>query len=182
MRFNDDAYLQEFKQSGKFPKIHDDIYFTIVKNIKDKDITVLDLGSCTGLLTVRLSKYFNEVIGVEASKVDMNKSIIKQNTTYLNTDINDISIQMIIDVYKPKLIVCRRVLPEISNNNEQEFCKFVDTITENKIEYLAIEGRQLSKNSVHFLSSIDKEISFFYKYRVIDKFKNVAILKYNEIL
>lgn len=180
VRFNDEKYIEDYKNLGIYPKIHNDIYFSIIMNIKNKELTVFDLGSCTGLLTIRLANYFNKVIGIEYSKEDMLKSIAKPNVDYVNTKINDLTINKLIVEYKPDLIVCRRVLPEISDNNEDNIVNFVDTISKHKIKFIAIEGRQVSIKSTHLLSSIDKEISYFTDYKQIDRYKNVSILKHNE--
>lgn len=180
MRFNDNTYIDNFNEFGVFPKIHNDIYFTIIKNIKDNQLTVFDLGSCTGLLTIRLSNCFKKVVGIELKKDDIEKSLTRDNVTYVNMKLNAANINDLINQYNPELLVCRRVLPEISDNVEQHIVDFSNVITKHKIKYLAIEGRQVSNKSTHLLSSVEKEISYFKSYIEIDRYKNVSILKYNE--
>ena len=72
MRFDDDSYIEAFYQRGEYPKIHNDI-FHISHNLRDE--IVLDLGSCTGLLSKRLSTRNKAVVGIEANANSFAKSV-----------------------------------------------------------------------------------------------------------
>lgn len=183
MRFNDQQYLDDYLTWGEFPKIHDDIYYHTIKHCKDKHVNVLDFGSCTGLLSLRLGKFYDNVIGLEPSVQDYDRSIrTAKNVDYINTRITPFSLDIMLDKFKSNLIVARRVFPEISEGSHETMSEIARIITKYKVKHISIEGRKESINSRHILSNVNKECEYFKGYNILSSYKNCVILEYNEII
>lgn len=176
--FNDEKYLQEYRERGVFPKIHNEIYTAIIQNIEDRGVTVFDLGSCTGLLSLRLARKFKHVLGIEASKADIERSITAPNVTYHFGKVTAETMEVHLAEWSPKVIVARRVFPEIANGDVMVIRKLNHLFVKYGVEYIAIEGRIARPNQVNVLASVlDEEHLFTPEYKRIYKFNNVIILQ-----
>ncbi len=58
----------EFHSKGKLVKGEKPDFFRYVKKYANQDFKVLDLGCGSGELTLKLSPYFKEIIGIDAFK------------------------------------------------------------------------------------------------------------------
>lgn len=180
MRFNDDKYLIEYYKYNQYPKIHDDIY-NLSKKI-DRNNNVIDLGCCYGLLSNRLSEYFNKVIGIDSNISYLEKAIKNKNITYFNLKItsnNLFELENIIRKEKITCLIARRIIPELYETEGFELLYiFSKLLYNNNIKYIVLEGRKYNKRAVNPLSNIDKEIIIFNKYYNLEKrYKDCALLR-----
>ena len=159
MRFSDYAYVEDYLEHGKYPKIHDGI-FALDRFIPR--CNVLDLGCCTGLLSLRLADVHPLVVGVEPSTTYISKAPEKGNVRYVVMGISSetlVSFGELISENRIEAVFARRVLPEISECGGVELVtSLAETMRGAGVKYLAIEGRKPRGNAVNRLSSIDDEI------------------------
>lgn len=179
MRYNDEEYLRQFYEYGKYPKIHDEI-FNLSKYVPA--VSVMDLGCCYGLLSHRLSSVYKTVIGIESEKKYLDKSVAGDNIVYVNMKICDSTlgdIAKIIEQYRVTGIFARRVIPEIYETGGFELCsQLIQTFYRTGIEYIAIEGRKSTRRAVNPLKSITEESNIFSeKYTPIERQANCEVLK-----
>jgi len=182
MRFDDDSYIEAFYQRGEYPKIHNDI-FHISHNLRDE--IVLDLGSCTGLLSKRLSTRNKAVVGIEANANSFAKSVLGDNIIYYNLKVNDATlprVKEILILHGVQTVYARRVFPELYDTGGLALVKKVCALfAEVGIQHIVIEGRQKTPNATNLLSNVDAECAIFSEhYRVIKTYKNCRILKLRE--
>lgn len=176
--FDDDKYIKQFKENQIYPKIHDDI-FHLASNTEGNN--VLDIGCCYGLLSHRLSKKFN-VTGIEANEHYCEKAIYNN---IINMKINYETLSEFKDIlldHKIDIVVCRRVIPELYDcGGETLIRKIEKTLYECNVKYIILEGRTVSKRSVHKLKSIDNEIEILSNDYFLDKkYKRCARLQRKE--
>lgn len=179
MRFDDDAYLMRYYDSGEFPRIHDDI-FMLAKGMRCK--RVIDLGSCTGLLSARLATVFERVYGIEGNDKYISKRIVKDNITYKKMYVTPETLPELARLIKSNGItgvVARRVIPEIQETGGVKLCRdLARCLHDAGIEQIALEGRKSNRNAVNPLYSIDKEIEVFSGfYGLEERRKNCAMLR-----
>lgn len=179
MRFDDDEYLNIFYTTGKYPKIHDDI-FSMHKVVECKN--VIDLGCCTGLLSHRLSTVYNSVIGIEPSEKYLKKAVKSAKIKYKNMSINDETIDTLKDIIldnKIDGIYCRRVVPEIYETGGMELVKkFIEVLYNNGVEFVVLEGRKSNRNAINPLKSIVEENKVFNGYyETVASYRNCRVLR-----
>ena len=171
--FADEKYIQAFKDKHEFPKIHDNIFKLLSKVIPPGNI--MDLGSCTGLLAQRIAEAGYKVIAVERDLNYINRAVFP--TIHLNISKNNLEqLKKIIEVNQIKTVVARRVIPELYDSLGDDICQLVNILSECKM--VILEGRILSKKSVHKFKSIEDEIKLFEQYfDVCERKKNCAVLE-----
>ncbi len=182
MRFDDNSYIEAFLQRGEYPKIHDDI-FHISRHLQDE--SVLDLGSCTGLLSKRLSMRNESVVGIEANPSSYSKSIPGENITYYNLKVEDQTlplVKQIIIKHGIQTVYARRVFPELYNTGGVELVKKISALfAECGIRHIVIEGRIKTPKATNLLSNVDAECAVLSThYQRIKTYKNCRILKLRE--
>lgn len=175
--YNDQKYIDDFLNTGHYPKIHDNI-FTLIAQLKDECSSVLDIGCSIGLLTARCHDIYPVCVGIEPFKPDFGR-IIKDKAIYLNVDASLHNLGEIIRRYKTDLIICRRVLPEICNAVGTEGVKqIIELFHILKVKYVVLEGRVYSKRSNHTLCNLQKELQLFNGfYQLVKQYKNCAIMR-----
>ena len=179
MRFNDDDYLKAFAERGEYPKIHDDIY-CLDRYVKG--LPVLDLGCCTGLLTRRLVRTHDVIVGVECNEHYLEKAIRHDKIEYINMRVDFDTLPALADIIKQRGIKCiyaRRVFPEIYETGCSKLVtELIDLLHDCEVEYLVIEGRKSNKNAVNPLYNVEQEINALKgKYAVIKRYKNCAVMQ-----
>ena len=179
MRFNDEGHINNVLRHGKYPKIHDDIFHISKYVLADN---VMDFGCSTGLLALRLSTRFENVVGVDASFVAVSKAIEKENVSYRGLKITEDTIdelKLMLVQNKITGLFARRIIPEIWETGGQELVNsLVDAFYNSGVEYIAVEGRKPVKNPKNVLHNVDKEIEVFKgKYRVVAVHKNCRVLR-----
>ena len=179
MRFDDDKYIEDFVKYGKYPKIHDDIYYLdqFIGNVP-----VLDIGCCKGVLSIRLAQKHDIVVGIEVNPNYIKKAIHHDNVNYYNLKIDFKTLNDIAHIIKKHGIKCafaRRVFPEIYETGGLELVhKLSEVLYENDVEHIVLEGRKPSKNAKNKLYNIEQEIIALDKhYACIKRYKNCALLK-----
>lgn len=179
MRFDDDEHLKAYHERGEYPKIHDDI-FSLNRFVKVDN--VVDLGSCTGLLSRRLADKYKLVIGIEPSKKYVEKAIQGDNIKYINMGINEDTLGEFAKAIRDnniKAVYARRVVPEIYETGGMELVRsFITALYDTGVEYVILEGRKSTKKAKNPLHSIDEEVKMFDKlYFPTVKYRNCQILK-----
>lgn len=177
--YNDPSYLTIFHASGRFPAIHDDIYNAILQTIEDWDKKIVfDLGSSIGLLSTRLARKFHTVYGIEPSN-DIQKSPPSPNAHFIQRKITPNTLDMLLQLYKPNVIVARRVFPEIANGDAEVMKLIAETIAFHNIQWVVIEGRIFSDRSTNILASVNAEKSYFKEWYAEEfGLGNIVILKF----
>jgi hypothetical protein len=178
--FDSDKLLDEFNHSGKFPKIHDDI-FTVIQNYSGIE-PCMDFGSCYGLLSARMIKegYKRTVIGVEGNPRYFAKAIKYPGVLYENFYISRDTFQRLSELIKQKgvkLVVARRVFPEIAGDDVSIVKELAGVLYESGIERIILEGRVPVENAKSPLSNVDKEVAAlagYYKLKY--SYKNCRVL------
>lgn len=163
MRFNSSDHLSAWKQTNRFPKIHDKIYKFIIE--QSNGSRFLDLGACHGLLTQRLNieKFKWVAFGVEENNKYIEDGKLAGITAQiLNLKITTDTLNVLVDyITKNKIntIVARRVLPEIWGNDINGGREFAKKIYDAGIKEIFIEGRIETKNAINKLCCINNEIN-----------------------
>lgn len=177
--FNSEKYLIDYKNKGLFPKIHDNIFNSVVSLKLDSNI--VDLCCCYGLLAERLNNIGLNTIGIEKNntyKILSEKYGIKSKIYYLDIINRMPSIMDIIKNHDIKTVVARRCFPELFSKNFKMGRIFIDLAHQFGVQYIILEGRVFSLKTVNPLGKIADEIELcserYYPVSVID---NVGILK-----
>lgn len=179
MKFDDDKYVEEYYHTGRFPKIHDDI-FTLAALLPGRN--VLDLGCCKGLLSKRLSTVCNLVVGIDGSKSYLDKAVPDSKVKYYCTKVVKETLPFIVSLIKKhdiSMIVARRVIPELCETGGMQLVNdFVKSVYDSGVEYIVLEGRKKCHNPTNPLSSIDLEVKAFSSmYSVVNTHKDCRTLK-----
>lgn len=179
MRFDDDKYVKNYVKYGEFPKIHDDIYY-LDKYVKG--LPVIDIGSCKGLLSVRLAVSHDVVIGIEANTSYYLKSIEHRKVKYFNVKVDFDTldgVKGLINDYGIRCVYARRVLPELYDTGGLELIKALSKMLHDSgVQYIVLEGRKATKNAKNKLYDVDQEIaSLKDHYNCIRRHKNCALLE-----
>jgi hypothetical protein len=181
MKFDAPEYVDEYRLNKNFPRIHDDIFALISRDCAKPSGVALDLGSCTGLLSVRLSHIFCQVIGVEANRRNYETAMQychPLNVRYFCRRFTRDVAEEILEAFKPFIVVARRVFPEIANGRPEEIKTLSRMFHEAGVQFIAIEGRVVSARSKDALSSLEKEIECFTGfYEPYTRYRNCVILK-----
>lgn len=184
-------YVRDYLKNGSLPDIHEDIQ-AAMESVWHGAVPaggVLDMGACTGLLSVRLKRMgfpvvlgvepfladvmlFNEVIRPTVEGVRMNHGAIDVNNGAGLSALGDA-----LKTYDVKTVVMRRVLPEVlakfgdraPGSPPSDVKKAVlipgggarlaQMFVEAGVRYLVIEGRVYSPRSKHPLAKLDYEVA-----------------------
>lgn len=180
-RFDSPEYVNDYLERGAFPRIHDHI-FTLTA-MKTQVAPAIDLGSCTGLLSVRLVErlHLPLVIGIEASAKLIAKAVTHPQVKYVNMRIERANFPRLAGIIKErgiKLIVARRVFPEIGNSDAAIIPALAQVFDESGIEEIVLEGRVFSSRSLGLMPSSDKECELLGgRYKVMATYKNCRFLQ-----
>lgn len=178
LRYNSDEHIINFKKTGQYPKIHDDI-IKLGSEVPSK--VVMDLGCSIGLLSHRLSNTNDLVLAIEPSREALAKTIPKENIRYYNFKIQQNTLKdiaLLIRKYNVDTIYARRVISEIYTTGGYSLVYALsDVFYKANIKHIILEGRVESSRSVHKIKNTDKEIELFSKnFKVYKRYKNCAIL------
>lgn len=181
MRFDSDKHLERYYGLGVYPKIHDDIYYL---DRYVRDLNVLDVGCCYGLLSARLADTHKVVVGVEPSARYLSKAIRRDNIHYMRMAITEDTLpelSKILREYNIQAAYMRRVIPEIWETGGYALVNgFIGTLAVNNVQRIVVEGRKTTRNHINPLYKVEKEIEACGKYYgVIARFRNCAVLEIN---
>jgi hypothetical protein len=184
--YNDQAHIDEYLNSGKFPKIHDDIA-SVIRKIAPQHEPCIDLGSCTGLLAIQSIKIGRSLtIGIEGNKSDFNRAIphskVKYENFYIGSDTFG-QLSAILKKYKPTLVIARRIIPEISMNNINVIKQLSLLFAENGVKHIILEGRKTTRNPKAILYNVRLEANcFMSEFEPIGTYKNCIALKNKRLI
>lgn len=174
-RFADPHYIDDYLATGRFPAIHDDLY-CLVENFASEPEPALDIGACTGLLTLRLKQIRSHVIGLEANPAYIERSPAAK--LLINLRVTLTTMGQVYELAKDcSLVVMRRVLPEICGDSSLVAWKLAERLHAAGVKKIALEGRVKSSRSTHLLASLEDEIAALSEfYTVSRRYKNCALL------
>lgn len=179
-RFNDQSYIEEYHQLGRFPKIHDDIAALV--SAKVKTAPAIDFGCNIGLLSVRLVKQIGlpSVVGIEPDPRDFARRVEHPSVSYYNMPVDRAHLDEIVKIigaFGIKVVVARRVISEIGFNNFDFMPVLSGALAESGIEQIFLEGRVYSSKSVHPIPNSEKECKLLgERFTVADSYKNCRYL------
>ena len=179
-RYSSSEYVYDYKAKGIFPRIHNDIFNMVKENVKGK--RAIDLGSCTGLISIRLVEQagFEFVAGLEGNISYLEKAIPNDKVTYFNFYVTKENMDKLKEVIVKNgitVVVGRRVIPEIGERDISVVYDLVKLLYEVGVEEIVLEGRVVVKKPTNKLYSIEKEIECFDKYfKLVAKNKECAYL------
>jgi len=200
--FGSRALVVDYLRTKTFPAIHDDILHAMrgfPGGFAGRN--VIDLGACTGLLSLRLKAELEvgTVMGLEANVRDV--ALFKG---WLAEHGHPVSVQHhMLDLWREEtlrtfdfivksidasVLVGRRIIPEVctrptGTTKRPGMPAWVPelirkTFRNAGLQYLVLEGRMFSARSVNPVADIDREIDIFQPdYTVRLRHKNVAILE-----
>ena len=181
MRFNAAEYVEQWKENGKYPAIHNAIFSAI--NVHGHGGKMLDLCCSTGLLGKRIAKLGNySVIGVESDKraIELAQKLGNDLPIY-EFKINRPNLEAFMDILKNEnvtAIAARRCIPELFGEDVPLGMTFVEGIYEHGVQEVFLEGRVKTKNATNVFNSIEKEIELFVLcYDLVTQNGNVAYLR-----
>jgi hypothetical protein len=175
MRYNSHEYVNDYLTYGTFPKIHDDIV-TLAKTISNaNELNAIDLGACTGLLTIRMGNIFKSVIGIESSEEYTKRSVQGANISVFKITPESLhGFGAVISGYD--IIIARRVFPEL---HDAKVVYLLPEIFKNTgVKYILLEGRKQVKRPTNPLWNADLEAQVFSDYYIaIECYKEVRLLR-----
>ena len=180
MRFNAPEYLLQWKQTGKYPAIHNDI-FQLASNCMN-GLAALDLCCSTGLLAEHISAHHGiPVVGVDADEA----ALAKARAVGLSVDLQHMRIdsfnleplEKLVEQRQIETVLARRCLPELFGHALEAGRAFAQMLHRQQVLEVFVEGRVATKLAVNPLASLAKEVEMFAPhYRVSKTHRNVAYL------
>lgn len=182
MKFDDERHVKNHKESGIYPKIHDNIFSAAVKHAV-KGEAIIELGACLGLLSHRLiqSGITRKVLAVEPNLKYIKRGLTHKGIIHIHAGVSDLNLGMtnLFDAYEAKTLVARRVFPEIAERYSiRTIRNFARIIYELGVEVIILEGRQITKNHKAKLWNADLEVEALRPYfKEIHAYGNVRVLQ-----
>ena len=175
MRYNSHEYVNNYLAYGTFPKIHDDIFFMAKRVPGAGELNAIDLGACTGLLTIRMSGVFKSVTGIESSEDYAKKLQGAKIIIFKITPETVLEFGAVIAGYD--IIIARRVFPELYDARQVVYF-LPEVFYKAGIKYILLEGRKRVKRPTNPLWNADLEARVFSEYyTVADFYKDIRLLK-----
>jgi len=177
-RFNSTTYVDHYKVTGRFPKIHDNLFNLITETWEGGSF--IDVCCSTGLLGQRLiDKLGVMCCGIEGDSraITAGKQGGVQMTVY-QTYIDEKSLanlSRILSDHDVNTVVMRRCVSElfakgmplgVGNTVQTELKpgfaeKFIDTLLAAGVDEIYLQGRAESASSKHVIPNVEAEIKFF---------------------
>lgn len=183
MKYDAQEYVDAFNQEGKYPRIHDNI-FDVCKQFIPLNENVMDLGACTGLLSMRLVQQgvARQVVGLEPNKNSLKRAVKHPDIDYYNfgVSLTDMSkVCRVLQNYQVGAVVARRVFPEIVEHAGIEAVKeFGRVASKYGVDLIVLEGRVQTKRATNMLNSADVEVKALAAYyEQIAVHGNVRVMK-----
>jgi hypothetical protein len=191
IRYNDESYLAAWRDEGKFPRIHDNI-FTLFMQTFEAD-SVIDMCCATGLLGTRISEKTGiDVVGVEL----LEKNIVRAKKFGVEMEFFQMFIERrtlpafvnLIKERKATGIVARRCISELFGNTPDQTVDWEwsriwsAAVAEAGIKEIWIEGRADQGRSVHPVPDTATEIRCLEsRYYVDETLKGCAYLRVKDV-
>lgn len=182
-RFDSADWLENWQKTGRFPHIHDAIFNAFSANV-EPGASVLDIGASTGISTARLQH-----LGYKATVAEANMESIERGREYGTWGDADIWVNYItpatIDGLEALLkdraveaILARRVISEVYDGMKGEPAEFARVVRESGVKIIVLEGRKISRNTVHPCGTADLEAAVFGEgWKVTERVGDVRVLE-----
>lgn len=195
--FADRSLVRNYLETGTMPSIHDNIEVLLAKIPAAERRGAIDLGACTGLITVRAFKLgFSPVIGVEPRAVDVavfDEHLKRAGCELCCRKINPMDPENLRWLSGVMLsngcttVIARRILPEILGGtvdshdphtvHPEAGDRLGKALLEGGATRIIVEGRVPSPRARHDLSSVEQEIVAMSRYWLVaDRLKACAML------
>ncbi|MGV9668660.1 hypothetical protein [Nocardia niigatensis] len=164
-RFDSAEHLYDWQRTGRFPRIHDDIYNLVRSEVSPTDGELLDLGASTGLLTRRFAQARFVVNAIEAdpASIDAGRAagtygpgVPVQLWTLTPAALPDFVEYLV--AREIRIVVARRVLPELDNSGVTPEL-LGEALANAGVNHLFLEGRSPRQDAKHRLRSVSDEIA-----------------------
>ena len=169
LRFNSSEYVDAYRRTGQFPKIHDDLT-SMVSNLA-VGRRFLDLCCSTGLLAIRLTVApvaAEFVVGVDRDREALTKAgrLARGNESGIAFPWLEITpatlpaLRAIMRSYSLNVVVARRCLPELATSGGRDFVlELAEMFKAGGVKEMFVEGRVVSERSNHALKSVQDEVA-----------------------
>lgn len=182
-RFDSTDWLEAWKKTGRFPHIHDAIFNAFAANV-EPGASVLDIGASTGISTARLQH-----LGYKATAVEANPESIARGreygtwqdapiwTNYI-TPATILGLESLLAERAVTAILARRVISEVYDGMKGEPAEFARVVRESGVQIIVLEGRKISKNTVHPCGTADLEAAVFGPgWKITERVGDVRVLE-----
>lgn len=180
MRFNAPEHLQFWKDTGRFPAIHDDIMHLASSHMRG--LTALDLCCSTGLLGQRVAAHLGaEVVGVDGDTRALalgKEAGLDVRLVYQRIDPHDLQpLENLLQQHQIETVLARRCLPELFGQALAAGRTFAQMLHRQQVQEILVEGRMVSPGAVNPLASLAQEVELLGPYYQVRKLhRNVAYL------
>lgn len=163
MSFSSQEYLDQWKETGKFPAIHDNL-FTLIKKRAYSGSVYCDLCGSTGLLGQRLLQV-GKVVGVDSDvdAIARGKAAGAINYPHLTAKIEPglgfDALRAFVAVNGVNTMVARRCISEIFKDRPEWGPIFVWRLAQVGIVDWFIQGRAFSSRSTHPIPNVEEEMA-----------------------
>lgn len=164
-RFDSAEHLYDWQRSGRFPRIHDDIYNLVRSEVSPSDGAVLDLGSSTGLLARRLHKarFVVHAVEADANSIDAGRTAGTYGPSvpvrhWMLTPSQMPEFGEFLRASGVTIVAARRVLPELDDAGVKP-AMLGETLTKAGVRHLFVEGRAPRQDAKHRLRSVIDEVA-----------------------
>jgi len=175
MRYNSHEYVNDYLTYGTFPKIHDDIFYMAKKVPNASELNAIDLGACTGLLTIRMGSIFKSVTGIESSEDYAKRAVHGARIKVFKLTPKTLTeFCSVITGYD--IIIARRVFPELYD--AKVAYSLPEIFNNAKIKYILLEGRKRVKRPTNPLWNADLETQMFSgHYSTIERYNDIRLMR-----
>ena len=176
MRYNSHEYVNDYLTYGAFPKIHDDITAVAKKVPNANELNAVDLGACTGLLTIRMSGIFKTVTGIESSEDYARRAVHGAKIIVFKITPDTLKgFGAVISGYD--VMIARRVFPELYDAKKVVY-SLPEIFKAAGIQYILLEGRKRVKRPTNPLWNADLEAQLFSEhYTAIEQYNDIRLLR-----
>jgi hypothetical protein len=182
-RFDSFDWLNNWRDTGRFPYIHDAIFNAFAANVEPGS-RVLDIGASTGMSTARLQHLGYTVTVAEANPESIARG--EQYGTWGDAHLwrHYITPETVTDFYKLlhdrdiEVILARRVISEVFDGMKGDPRAFAEAVRRSNVHTIVLEGRKVSKNTVHPCGTADLEAAVFGPgWRITERAGDVRVLE-----
>lgn len=149
--FNDERHLDAWRRFGRFPKIHDPIVEVLRCHVGLEGRSVIEFGSCLGLLAARMivELHADSVVAIEGNTADAARSIevpgLWLRQFYVSEDTLQLVSQLVIE-RSVTVAVGRRVFSEIGYDDPSLVTRLGRTLRDAGVREIVLQGRRMAKN------------------------------------